>query len=100
MLRKAERVSTDAAANFEHASAVPAFKVRELWDVRFNEILSRSNFLKIFPGAHHLRRMENVAGTTVPVLFHFGQRHTTKGFHCFSFSYRLKDTSADQLSES
>jgi hypothetical protein len=62
------RVRTDAAADFQNAFVPPAGKFGKPRDVRFDEIFSLLDFVKIFPGARRLGRMANVAWPAVPII--------------------------------
>ena len=62
------RIGADAAADFQNAFVPPAGKFGKLRDVRFDEIFSLLDFIKILAGSRRLGRVANIAWPAVPVI--------------------------------
>ena len=65
--REVDRIRADAAADLQHLLAAPAYEVRELRDVRLDEIFARLDLVEVFLAAHGAGRVADVAGAAVPV---------------------------------
>src|ERR1700680_1507295 len=62
------RVRADAAPNFEHFLAAPAFWLSKPRDMWLDEIFARFHLIEIFSGTNRLIRVAHIAGAGIPIL--------------------------------